>query len=331
MKAKNMKYLKLLTILCFVLSFSSCKVENIGNLAPQWFQNPRQNDENFIYGVGSGKSLEDAKKVALSNVIERISVVVNSSFKSEVVGTNVGQDSQIRQNIELSIPKTEISDYQIINSEVDKVNGEKLYFLEVSIKKNEFYLAKKIEFDNTIKSLREYSLAQNNAVTIFDKVKYSKNISEIITKAKNQITVLRGLKSSFNYSEALIEIGTYLNQINILPKTAVVFVSSNDKLAQVIFENYLVQLEVDVSSKMDNYNQNLVIAKLVVDKKIQKAYKSFISNNVIDITYFDRIGKKQMNYQIKFSGSSILTSDIAYQIALNDLKNQLEKKKPFPL
>lgn len=108
-------------ILCsvFLLGCSAKKDVTVGRTAdvPEWYTQPPANDERYLNGVGSGRSVEDATKKALVDLLVKLSRQVESGFSSKTSYGTHGFEEVPTSELRRDVAEISISHYQIVAAE----------------------------------------------------------------------------------------------------------------------------------------------------------------------------------------------------------------------
>ncbi|EGM76722.1 hypothetical protein Rhein_3189 [Rheinheimera sp. A13L] len=89
-------------------------------LAEQWWENPPEDNEQFIYGLGQGNTLAEAQQQALADIAGKLSTKISSSLDRITQDTGVAYSDSVRRQIRSEIRDTELSQFQLVNSKVTK-------------------------------------------------------------------------------------------------------------------------------------------------------------------------------------------------------------------
>jgi len=128
-----MKYFfAIITVLLFAACGGSKEPQVISY--PSWYLNPPSNNGASLYGVGDGRTIDEAKTSALNAIAASLSTTVSSEFKkSESTQSFNGDENAYRSalnTIKAQVKEMEFNDYQVIRNQVS--SGKVLVLVEVS-------------------------------------------------------------------------------------------------------------------------------------------------------------------------------------------------------
>lgn len=185
-----------------IVVFSGCfskepKPKELEIAYPNWFDNQPKDNSRFIYGIGESISKKDAIAQALNSISSRISVQVESTYKSKTVLKGSEYSRDISLDIKQSLKKIEFTNYKVLNNH--RISRRNLVLVQVD----------RIQTAKSLKSKINRNL-QNLKNTLFSK--YNSRVA----KLKSCISVKNKISSID--SEILI-----LNSINPKSKNSSLF------------------------------------------------------------------------------------------------------------
>jgi len=83
---------------------------------PDWYTSPPVNDAQWLNGVGSGSTVQEATQVALSDLLAKLSVRVESRFSSEMSYNSYGFQETTTSQIRSDVARVRISNYEVVTS-----------------------------------------------------------------------------------------------------------------------------------------------------------------------------------------------------------------------
>ncbi len=300
--------------------FGGCAVKNSNSL-PSWYINPVENTAIFIYGVGEGGSLNEAKNSALNDMASRLNVSVNSSvnqFKQTIENTNK-QDSfekKISTNLNVEVKDIEFPNAQILNSEV--VNSR--YYVLAKVDKNELiksYTTKLKLNDNLIRKSLKNALLDDKDKT-FELLK----LVPLVNKAISQTTLLSSLDSSFNGNSYISEFSGIKNQLDTLKASLSIEVDSNYRLKY--FANIVTTLlKNDGYRVVQSGGELKVVLNSTFDTTRDMAWQDVEVKTTISTL---SNGRTVSNTEVTSSGKSSKSKDDAILKASYIFKEKVESK-----
>lgn len=174
---------------------------------PSWYLTPPSGSSVYLYGVGSGRTMEEATKEALDNLLAQLSVTVESSLEITTRASTTSYSQDTKRNIKTEVAKVKITNYQVENSE--------------QIKYNQFVVLVKVERDEFAKSLirdvdsffadydsRKNTFAQSSIVSRYNFLKESSNKAE---SHKTTVAIAKGVDSGVDDKAKLAKIQSIQN------------------------------------------------------------------------------------------------------------------------
>ena len=122
--------MKQIILVTFLLLLSGCSSKpdvalNERSMLPQWFLTPPQNDEVYLYGIGSGKNSEEATQQALENFLSKLSITIESSFSMQQKSKKALWEyfsTTSRLDIKSSVAKMKVNNYEVIQMQKMQYN-----------------------------------------------------------------------------------------------------------------------------------------------------------------------------------------------------------------
>ena len=253
---------------------------SISENIPNWFYAP-PTDNNYFYGAGEGRNIQEAKNSALNFIAGEIQTSLSSNFSSVSTYSkgDLGADyyQSAKNEIKTEIQKIDFTNIKTIK--VTKVNN--LFYVLVKIEKTQLFNNLKKEFlkndkqiDNNLNNIKNYSP--------LEKLKIVENTTPLIKKGLSQITILSILNPNFNGDNY---VDKYLNYLNIKNK---------------IIHNLTFAV-----------NTNSIFGEAVMEVLNQKGYK-VANNGDIKIEL-----SKHLNFTTPY-GMGVLRGEITLKMVLNN-------------
>lgn len=213
---------------------------NTSNEIPAWYLNPTANSKVFLYGVGEGKSLQEAKNSALNDMASRLSVTVNSNvnqYKQSVSYNNSlgSYQKNITENINVAVKAINFTNASIEQSNV-VANS---FFVLMKVSKQELFNSYKIAFDlseNTINT----TLASNKNKPFLEQISTLQTLNDTIEKARSQALILNAINNTFDSNAYLMHYNTIQNNAASLKDQLRIKLSTN--LTQKLFANEFIDV-----------------------------------------------------------------------------------------
>lgn len=198
---------------------SACSIGGISSSPPKWFLSIPK-DSNFLYGNGNGKTLEESKKNAINDLASSIKLKVSSDTDIFNTQNNKETNSEISQNIQISIEAIELQDISITHNEYKNHQ----YYSQIKVSKISLLKTLKNQYKDIYSQLN--GLDSKKCVSISIKNKY---ILESLLRQANSIAQSI---HSLDFASKLPSIEYYqklLAQNSPLPKARLIFSNNSDK------------------------------------------------------------------------------------------------------
>lgn len=228
---------------------------------PSWYIKQEKQDR-YIYGVGEGKSLSDAKSNALSDIATQISLEIKSSLdiKNSYTIKNDMQDitKEQKNNINISVEDMELNSIEYVNME----ESGGVFYTKARIEKNA--LISKLNADISSYITQANSILTNMAASSCSflspkhRISLAKTLQDANIKAM-QIQSLKGISPYLSKLEQLNSLAAtmpkaYINNIN----------ASDDMLDSALKAEYSKFFNIDSkSSRNYEITQSYTIKELV--------------------------------------------------------------------
>lgn len=302
---------KAILILLGILIFSACGGTSVEKpqktAAVSWVSSPPSDTAGFYYGVGEGKTQTDAKNNALADISSRISVSVNSTFSSSLSASRLGDNedvlSKVKQDVVAKAKEIEYSNVGIEESYNDGV----IWHVLVKVDREELartYIEKLSKIDNEIKN--EWDIF--NSSSVFEKLKLSNRINELLNQTDSYFSVIKAIKPNFDDKKYLNRYTGYTKAIREAQNDLVFSIKADANSQSLAL---LVRSELSLKNfKFSDtaYNVLIKIKTTAVEKKIDSANPQFASMiwafRTTTIEAYDKKGKRVSNAVVKTKSGS---------------------------
>ena len=171
---------------------------------PAWYLEPPQNGGGWLYGVGEGKTMEEATKQALADLLARVSVTVSSRYRSrEYTHEDVYEyvETERSHDIETTVAKLPVTHYRTLKSAHPAWDR---YLVLAGVRRDDFVRPLEKEI------VREYGRAESlwreaknaNALERYDKAAEAEKIVEhLLPKATILASLDRAYEPLYQKSE----------------------------------------------------------------------------------------------------------------------------------
>jgi hypothetical protein len=261
-------YKKYINIALLTAIFAGCSTNTVVPFAnksgsiPTWYINSPKNSSIFLYGLGEGYSIREAKENALNDMASRLTVSIGSDIKTKVKvshGSINGYSKNIIKNIEVEVQKIKFTNAKVYKS---KQVDDKFYII-MQIDKEQFleHLLKEFKvlderLTKRYNSLKSYSLLEQ--INILEELK-----SDII-KAKKDSIVIGAIDNNFDYLLYIKKYNNYIDTIDSLKNSSTIYVKTN--LQKKYFLDQLIDLINQKGYKVSKDGANIEVA---LDNKVR--------------------------------------------------------------
>ena len=291
-----MRYSLIVSLLFLMMSLSACMgttpiVVKQKAPVPEWVNAVLPNDTpSTMYGMAIAKNRELATSAALSDMISRLGVSIESTYESVEKSSSYHTSLKVQNSIKSEISKIKINNYKVIKS---YRISYKEFAVMVQSDKQKFVRGLKSDLSDKISSLkqREYAL---RGVDSFRKYRAKKLIMEDAKSLVPTILMIQEVDGSYNKQKDM-DFVTQKEKSFLEESSKLKFFVSGDKKSQPfvnVIKNDLTSHGFRVSNsankavviKMkttDNLNRDVNIAVLtlhlsVYDRKNQIGGKTII-------------------------------------------------------
>lgn len=287
------------------------------NQYPAWFTNVNT-DNTKLYGVGSGISIEEAKKVAVSDIASQISISVNSRTFSTMRDDNrIGYEKNFIQDISNKVDDTIIPSYDVIKSDII---SDGRFIVLISVEKNKLIEQYKNELsliDGQVDNNYNSYLATND---ILKKRLYLQHVILLSSKTRLLSSILSSLSAPVNAQTYVNNMLRYEEQMDKLMKQINFSVDGDDKEVKKIIEKNLNSIGFNVQSGQGN--ENTIKISFSTKESSHVIFDENIISLNITIQLKDNTGNIANTNIIDVNGSSIMSIDDSKRIAINNLDNK---------
>ncbi len=293
-------FLTIIISMLIALFFSGCtnsKKEVTKNFEfPSWYLNPMVNDDVYLYGIGEGVNLDEAKQNALVSLSSSLMITIESksSLKKESI---LKYREYVFKNFNIdttsNTEKLTFKNYETINVKKHRYNN---ILVQVRVKKTDLINS----LNKEIKSLyKEYKDISNSDE--YDLKRYFKllNLQRNFISKINKIEILSDLDKSFDmtYHEKLLK--NIYSSLSKLKSSITFSINShninntmNSKISEYLTQN-------DFLIKDDSKYK--VVYEIINNSKIAQGMYIINSTVIVEVLY---INEKVMSKEYRLDGFS---------------------------
>lgn len=299
----------------FEIKFGSSAKREI----PRWVENPTEDDAEYIYGIGSGNSLDRAKQSALSNISEKLATVVSSSISASTSVQQGHVSSNFSQDIQAKTFDTKLTSYEIVKS----VSQEDVFYVMVKMSRSAFVKdtqARLKIIDDRLKN----KVAQAGKVSKLQQYFALLEIKPDIADASALVYLLSAASPSFDSESYLSAYRTYqvmTDEMLYQLRFKVVPGTDMGQVAEMVIE---LLGEQRLSASRD---ETLPDANITIKGSVQKSmlFGDYTTQLRIAIQVQDKSGRKINVQEYVVAGSSRTNYENSMTTATKLLQQKLEE------
>lgn len=176
---------------------------------PDWYLNPPANSFDTLTGIGGGATLEQATDSALSNLVSRLGVSIESKFESVTESTKYTYSNNSVEYIKSEVSKIRISNYELVFSEQIKYNQ---FVVMVKSKRTQFIKDLKQQVNNLLANEKQAikNASADNALKRYHVIKIAAEESK---KLAPTLIVLSSMDEDFDNDYYQKEIQSLQTQV----------------------------------------------------------------------------------------------------------------------
>lgn len=295
---------------------------------PEWFINSPQDSQNVFYGVGKGRSKEEAKNTALNDIASRISVTIQSTLSSEKEQRiSKGEESFIsnsQQNLLAQVKAMEFSNYIIS----DMVIQEGFTYVLVNVDRKALYHKNKKKLDSKM-SVLQAKWGRYNTLHAFNRFDEIKQIKSLIDEVQVKLPIITAISDKFKDEEYRKKLEDYLDEMSYLKDRVVaIFQEGNSPEIELVLKKHLSQAGIRLITSMSNLGkkelENLIVINVTSDavrKKVKTTNQQLKNAHFAKIT----INLTTRNHNSKVLAKNTFSVTNISQISFDDALLQTSK------
>tara|TARA_R110001583_G_scaffold18604_4_gene73857 strand:+ start:4684 stop:5676 length:993 start_codon:yes stop_codon:yes gene_type:complete len=317
---KHTQYFKhLFFAITVILFLAGCSSNSDNENVPEWVLFPTQDNQQYMYGVGVGMELEEAKQHALKEIASKFSVSVNSDTLHKQSLHNGQVDQLFSQNINTQVKDIEFT--HVEQKKAERVNQQ--YFVQVAISRAEFIKDKKSKLTtitNSIDSTLQNISSKSKIEQLYAYNKIQTNVAEaepllyLIAVADNgfDLTPYTRLFQQYSLAEKQLLASTHF------------YIQATKKLSPIADQlNDLIQTHgFQVSSK----RKADAIIKLQGKVKNSQAFSAYSTRINFSFLVTSKKGTVYSKKSYLLNGSSVTNYQRAYESAVSKFLTVVEKR-----
>jgi len=322
--------MKTIIATCLLILFSACSSKTpSSNYAPKelpsWYLNPPSNTSKYLYGLGEGKNLKQARSNALEGMISQLGVSISSSYQSKLQSKGVYHQylsKDITHTLKEDVAKIRISNYQLMQNHKQAYNhfivllrSDKKIFTQGlhQIHKTE---VKKIKADLQAYQKRNVLLRHNF---------YAQSLKKLEELLPNTL-ILSSLDTKFDDSPYLQLVSKINHEFQDL-KSTMTFSMTHDQNSRAYREEIQVALakkgiKLASTNKRD---KNHIFIDLKTSAQYSQAHGFKIVKTVLMIEVKDAQNTIIAGNKIRLTGQATQTEALALENSSKKLQKTISK------
>ena len=260
------------------------------SVVPEWFTQELNNDNQYLYGVGSDTSRQKATDRALIDMVQRLQVIVSASTSLQTISSNKGISQKLVQEISTQTADINIPNYKIINQ--DESNC--IFYIQLQINLNETIVSlKQIISKQTTESLQLIQNSENKSfLTRFDAIQ---KLNHKIRTIKSSLRTLIILAPDTDIKKQMMQLNDIENKTLNLRRNIIVNIIRNN--SGYLFDSLKKYLQVNdffhshknpninISLKLLDYNHSTKDGKYCIETNVELQVSDTISKQLAPKTY----------------------------------------------
>jgi hypothetical protein len=288
---------------------------------PKWFNSISKDTTLFYYGVGEGRTKQEAVTNALNEIASKVSVSIQSSFSSITNVNKIGKDTNyikhITNNVQNKVKKIEFSSYKVVKFKMLSANK---YIVSIAVNRLDNAQLMLDKIDTNIEKYNQ--ILNSNKLNVATRLKNYMKISDTIDKELlPNCFIVKSLNDSGDTDSSIKKLLDIKLKISNF-KNGLVFniVGNNISGYKEIISELLTKNKLTVARKSNidiklSVNESNINSLGYYIKKV-KVVISIISNNKLIATKVIVVG-----------GKSLANYSQAKEFALNNFKKKMIDKK----
>lgn len=313
----NHMYHKAILLVTFALA--ACQ----NTTPPSWYQQPETNQHDALVGLGEGRTLEQAKQVALNQINAQLWTQIEASFSSHEVAQTRQQQSSSSSLIDNKI-NSKTANVTFTGIDYQKIEkNDVAYFVEVQISK-----------DNVIAQLNaDIRQREQRAKERLEQLQYQDPLlwwlaHHLAVKEADEVTIRQAMLRSLTQQPAppSPNVSLFVSQLSGVQSSLVIHVDANkreQKMAQMIATELSAQ-RIKTSQSASSLVTHVL--KLQSDLKQSKVDDAYISTRFTTLKLLNRQGNVIASNEIISSGNSLSGYSLSNQGAERHFANLMAKQ-----
>jgi len=290
---------------------------------PSWVTSPPQDTEQSIFGIGSGLSLEIAKRNAKNDIAEKVQTSISANLSSSQT-LSMGQSSRSFQ--------------ETIKTESANLNLRGISFIESSQIDHQFYVQVKIPRSQIINDIQQRRQANETAIiNALNKQDTRSTLENYIAlnklkyEAKKLSTlafIQKGLDPSFNPKQSITVSQAHTSATAAHQQKLRVYLdkSARAQNTRVALANQLSQNGLKLTNSPSKADLKISLKSSITDQSVFQTKTSLLTT---DISLQNKQAQTIFSEQLQGTGSSMSDFRKARVLADKDLSLKVDQSQIF--
>jgi hypothetical protein len=318
-----MRFFKYILVISLILTFSNCSkdIENIAKKEvsyPSWYLNPPQNNQELLYGIGEGFTINEATKNALENLSSRLMVTISSNTVSSSKSFTDYREYTTKtttQDIKSEIEKLSFNNYKV----EDSLSMDKRIIVLLSSPKNDISKTLQDQINTLYKELDFINTNSTKHDPLTNIFAYEKMLEKLYANY-NKSQILADLNSSNNdkYIKTVDELKAKVYK----EKSKIVFFITADNDSEIFkdtVKDNILKNKFKVIQTKEN-NPYCYQIDLRATSSRNNPYGMYIIDSILNIKILDNQNTQISSNSHSLKGASSQSFDDAKINLINKLK-----------
>lgn len=268
---------------------------------PSWYISPPKDNSTDIYGVAMAKNRDSAIKLALTDMISKLGIKIESSYESTEQLKYSYASKSVKQQITASTAAIKINNYNVVEAERMSYNQ-----FVVLLKTDKLKLARSLEesVDRKHKKLQTelMALQDSNILTRYNRTKAIVNDASTLL---SDVLIIKELDPSFSDQEVqafLVKLNSDYSDVN----RDLNFVITGDKNSLEFvnaLKNHFTQNGYQLSKKINKDSIHLKISTAVNHTNTSSVKISVFTIRTEALNNKEQIGGNRKIIKLRFNGN----------------------------
>jgi hypothetical protein len=287
---------------------------------PSWVLSPTKDTPEYMYGVAVESDRETAIKAALSDMVSKLGVSLESSFESTQEVDNFYSSTLTKNKIKSEVAKIKINNYEVVKSQ--RISYREFAVMVRSDKKK-FLSGLKEEIKNKKNNI-ESKLEAVESKDKLSKYNEKKRLAEEAKSLTSNVFIISQLDNNFNKNSYLKFINKIQNEFEKEANSLSFYIIGDSKSNNFVnvIKNYLAKGGFNISNKK---RKNSIVVSIKTKDNVDVHSVIKIAVLRLNIEVYDnsqRVGGKTLILKERYNGSIISV----YKNATIHLEQDIEQK-----